>query len=99
MVRQFDADEGWGVLDGPDIPGGCRVHFSAVAGTGYRQLAVGRSVLFEAAPADQDGFAFRPTRAWAGADTSVEQHGSAAYGSSLLVQFDDPGDMPENRVT
>jgi cold shock protein len=65
-VRVFDADEGWGVIDGPDVPGGCWVHFSAIASEGYRQLSAGERVSFRAIPADQDGFAFRAVKVWTG---------------------------------
>ncbi|GAA2509787.1 cold-shock protein [Winogradskya humida] len=51
-VRSWNADEGWGVLDGPGVPGGCWVHFSAVAAPGYRELETGRTVMFRAEAAD-----------------------------------------------
>jgi CspA family cold shock protein len=57
-VQIFDADEGWGVIDGPDVPGGCWVHFSAIAVDGYRALARGQQVSFRAEAAHQDGYAF-----------------------------------------
>ena len=66
VVRSFDAEEGWGVIDGPDVPGGCWVHFSAIAMTGYRELAAGQTVSFRAEAADQDGFAFRAVKVWTG---------------------------------
>nr|WP_082159569.1 cold shock domain-containing protein [Micromonospora sp. HK10] len=42
-VRSFDPAEGWGVIDGADVPGGCWVHFSALAMEGYRTLTAGTS--------------------------------------------------------
>jgi cold shock CspA family protein len=42
-VHAFDADEGWGVIDGPDVPGGCWVHFSAIAMDGYNRCSSGIS--------------------------------------------------------
>jgi cold shock protein len=75
LVRLFDADAGWGVIDGPDVPGGCWVHFSAIAATGYRQLSAGQRVSFRAEPANQDGFAFRAVKVWTGAvEPGVPQH-------------------------
>jgi len=65
-VRSFNADEGWGVIDGPDVPGGCWVHFSAIAADGYRQLWAGQRVVFHAVAASQDGFAFRAVKVWTG---------------------------------
>ena len=61
-VRAFDAEEGWGVIDGPEVPGGCWVHFSAIEVDGYRELRQGQRVVFEAEPADQDGYAYRAVR-------------------------------------
>jgi CspA family cold shock protein len=95
-VRTFNADEGWGVIDGPDVPGGCWVHFSAIAMDGYRELARGQHVSFRAEPASQDGFAYRAAKVWMSM-TGIEppdqprtQGGSAAYHSSLTLTFDAP---------
>ncbi|MEU4164920.1 cold shock domain-containing protein [Actinoplanes sp. NPDC026670] len=66
VVREFHVDEGWGVIDGPAVPGGCWVHFSAIAMDGFRQLAAGVRVWFRAEPAEQDGFSFRATKVWTG---------------------------------
>jgi cold shock protein len=91
-VRTYDADEGWGVVDGPDVPGGCWVHFSAVAATGYRELAAGQRVSFRAEPADQDGFAYRAVKVWTGDAEPPGRPGSGdpagAYRSSLTLSFD-----------
>jgi CspA family cold shock protein len=35
VVRSFDGAEGWGVIDAPELPGGCFVHFSNIVGSGY----------------------------------------------------------------
>lgn len=64
VVRTYHLDEGWGVIDGPDAPGGCWVHFSAIAMDGIRQLAAGQRVSFLAEAAAQDGFAYRATKVW-----------------------------------
>lgn len=45
-VRWFDADEGWGALEAPEVPGGCFVHFSSIEMPGYRQLHAGQRVRF-----------------------------------------------------
>jgi CspA family cold shock protein len=44
IVRWWDGEEGWGVVDGPEVPGGCFVHFSNIVGTGYRVLTEGQRV-------------------------------------------------------
>jgi len=92
VVRAFEADEGWGVIDGPEVPGGCWVHFSAVVGPGYRQLTAGQRVSFRAEPADQDGFAYRAVKVWTGdvepPDPTRSRGESAGYRSSLTLTFD-----------
>lgn len=30
VVKWFDADDGWGVVEAPEVPGGCFVHFSNI---------------------------------------------------------------------
>jgi CspA family cold shock protein len=93
-VRTFHAEEGWGVIDGPDVPGGCWVHFSTIAMDGYRELARGQHVWFRAEAASQDGFAYRAVKVWTSGieppDQPRAQIGSAGYHSSLLLAFDPP---------
>jgi cold shock protein len=102
-VRSFDADEGWGVIDGPGVPGGCWVHFSAIAGDGYRQLQVGQRVAFHAEATSQDGFAFRAVKVWTGevehAAPIHDQRSASAYHSALFLTADSPADIepgPDN---
>lgn len=66
VVRWFDAQEGWGVLDAPQVPGGCFVHYSNLQMDGYRQLTPGQRVCFtfEEPGFLQDGYAFRAIDAW-----------------------------------
>jgi len=47
-VREWHDDEGWGVIDSPDTPGGCWAHFSVVDMQGYRGLTYGSRVLLDA---------------------------------------------------
>jgi CspA family cold shock protein len=95
-VRVFHAGEGWGVIDGPDVPGGCWVHFSAIAGEGYRQLTPGQRVSFRAEAARQDGFAFRAVKVWTGAVEPSAPIGGrrspGAYHSRLTITVDSPAD-------
>jgi cold shock protein len=30
VAKRFDAEEGWGVIVAPDVPGDCFVHFSNI---------------------------------------------------------------------
>jgi CspA family cold shock protein len=93
-VRTYHADEGWGVIDGPDVPGGCWVHFSAIAMDGYRELEPGQHVSFCAEAASQDGFGYRAVEVWTRGieqpDLPSSQEGSAAYHSTLTLTFDPP---------
>lgn len=72
VVRYWLAEQGWGVLDCPQTPGGCWAHFSAVAATGYRELAPATFVRLEFERAAQHGFAYRATRVWAEGTEPVE---------------------------
>lgn len=95
-MRRFDADEGWGIIDGPDVPGGCWVHFSAITGDGYRQLSAGQRVSFHAEAANQDGFAFRAVKVWTGevepAAPIRQEHDSGGYQTTLTLTADSPAD-------
>jgi len=43
-VRWWSEEEGWGVLDSPEIPGGCFGHYSNIQMTGFRALSPGQQV-------------------------------------------------------
>ena len=61
VVKWFDPDEGWGIIDAPEVPGGCFVHFSDIQMPGYRQLHAGQHVrfTFEQPGFLQDGCPYR----------------------------------------
>lgn len=63
-VRVWYAEDGWGVLDCPETPGGCFVHFSNIEMTGYRTLEPGKRVdlQWEAPGFKQDGYDYRAVR-------------------------------------
>jgi CspA family cold shock protein len=65
-VRWFDDAEGWGVLDAPQVPGGCFVHYSNLRMDGYRHLVPGQRVrfAFEEPGFLQDGYRFRAVDVW-----------------------------------
>jgi len=93
-VREWNGDEGWGVIDSAATPGGCWVHFSAIAVDGLRGLTAGEHVTFTYEAARQDGFGFRTTLVWPpGAEPGTPPqalHGpSAAYQSSLTIRWSD----------
>ena len=62
VVRVWHRDDGWGVVDAEEVPGGCWVHFSVIDGQGYRELRAGQQVLLEFEAAEQDGYAYRATK-------------------------------------
>jgi CspA family cold shock protein len=95
VVREFHVDVGWGVVDGPAVPGGCWVHFSAIATDGFRRLSAGQHVWFRAEDAEQDGFSFRALKVWTQDAESAtpprsERSPGVAYQSRLVLTFDEP---------
>ncbi len=100
VVRHWSDDEGWGVLDAPNAPGGCWVHFSDVTVDGHRTLVPGSAVHFDRERVtDQDGYVFRATRGWPVAAVPTEPQRrpgpSAAYSSELILTFDPPDAAPQ----
>jgi cold shock protein len=98
VVREFHVDEGWGVIDGPAVPGGCWVYFSAIAMDGFPQFAAGQPVWFRAEAADQDGFSFRAVKVWTeeaepASPPRSKRSSGGAYQSRLILTFDGPGDL------
>ena len=59
IVRTWLLEEGWGVIDADDTPGGAWFHFSVLTPGAGVGLTVGRRVRFEWEPANQDGFSYR----------------------------------------
>jgi CspA family cold shock protein len=105
VVRAWNADEGYGVIDSPETPGGCWAHFSSIVMDGYRSLIPGDQVAFTCEEAKQDGYEYRATQVWpagararqASADDPAASTGPrGAYQSSLIIQWhnDRPGHSP-----
>jgi CspA family cold shock protein len=92
-VRLWHAEDGWGVIDAPQTPGGCWTHFSVVAVPGYRALEPGQRVELQYERAEQDAYAFRAVRAWphgqAPHDPESPSPSDSVYRSTLTVTFDD----------
>jgi outer membrane protein assembly factor BamB len=84
VVREWRADEGWGIVDSPETPGGCWVHFSSIDMPGYHPLTAGEQVELTWERAAQDGYSFRavrvvPSGAWRVASVELPgQPGSLA---------------------
>lgn len=92
IVRFWHDDEGWGVIDSDETPGGCWAHFANVAVPEYRSLQPGAEVNLEWEATSQDGYSFRATRAWpAEAEPEPEvppTDSGDAYHSGLTIRFD-----------
>ncbi|PPJ31521.1 DNA-binding protein [Nocardia nova] len=63
-VKFFRPEKGWGAITAAELPDGCDawVHFSAIEGEGFRELAAGERVEFDYESAQQDSFRYRATR-------------------------------------
>ena len=70
VVREWNEDLGWGVLDCPQTPGGCWAHYSSIETPvvrrddvweerEYARVAVGEVVELEWEEPGQDGLAYR----------------------------------------
>jgi cold shock protein len=100
VVREFHVDDGWGVIDGPAVPGGCWVHFSAIAMGGFRQLTAGQHVWFRADAAEHDGFSFRAVKVWTEdveptSPARPKRSSGGAFRSHLALTFDEPEEVGE----
>ena len=60
-VRLWNIPDGWGVVDAPEVPGGCWVHYSVLAPGLEPLLPGGYVALNYEAVWNQDGFAWRAT--------------------------------------
>ncbi|MFI7408427.1 cold-shock protein [Streptomyces sp. NPDC049627] len=60
-VREWHDEEGWGVLDCAETPGGCWGHYSDIQKPGFRTLSPGQQVdlKWEAPGFKQDGYDYR----------------------------------------
>jgi CspA family cold shock protein len=94
VVREWHDDEGWGVVDAPEVPGGCWAGFAQVAVAGYRRLQAGGHVALEWEQAPQDGYDYRAVRVWPWGTDPVEATSGpsgGAYTSTLRLTFNPDG--------
>jgi CspA family cold shock protein len=91
VIRLWHEDDGWGVVDAPQTPGGCWASFSTLAAAAFWEPQEGEPVEFEFEVFPQDAFAYRAMRMWpfgtAPVDRTPEAPGSA-FGSAFTVEFD-----------
>jgi CspA family cold shock protein len=95
VVREWHSDQGCGVIDAAETPGGCWAHFSHITVGGYRELSPGQVVALEWEMADQDGYSYRALRVLPAGSDPVEQaveRDSTSYNSTLAFRFDDQTD-------
>ena len=57
-MKHWYADEGWGLITSPDVPGEVWAHFSALEGEGFRELNDGDAVEFSFQRANQEGYSY-----------------------------------------
>lgn len=70
-VKFFRPEKGWGGIESAESPFDVWVHFSAIDGSGYRDLVEGQEVEFRWEPALQDSWLCTAT--WARATTDGSQ--------------------------
>jgi CspA family cold shock protein len=58
VVRFWNENEGWGVIDSEQTPSGCWAHFSVIDFDGFRALTAGQVVNFNWVQGDQDGYSY-----------------------------------------
>lgn len=63
-VREWNEEEGTGVIDSEDTPGGCWVHFSNIVTGALGTLTPGDQVTFTYEALPQAGFGYQAVRVW-----------------------------------
>lgn len=92
IVRNWDDEQGWGVLDSDATPGGCWTHFSALDFDGHRTVSPGQQVQLTAESPGQDGYAWRAVRVVVDGKppaAPTETASDGAYASDLTLTFDE----------
>ena len=93
-VREWSKDHGIRVIDSPDTPGGCWVHFSHIVTDGAASLTPGDRVTFTHEALLQDEFSYRAVLVWPPGvkpgtpPRARRQEGpSTAYRSKLTIRW------------
>lgn len=93
VVRSWSDDDGWGVVDPPEVPGGCWTPVSNVAVADVPSLAPVQRVHLERETPGQSGEEFRAVRVWPqGSEPATREPSppSSAYRSTLTTTVDEP---------
>ena len=93
IVKEWNSAEGWGVIDSPNAPGGCRAHQSHVDMEGFRELHAGQVVELLFDDRGQDGCPFRAIQVVVPGVPSSPTFGTAlrsdAYRSRAVIRWDE----------
>jgi CspA family cold shock protein len=96
VVRSWNDEEGWGVLDSQATEGGCWAHHSALDMNGHASATAGQRARLVYEQAEQDGFRWRAIRVTLDGvpprhvpNVSVDNR-SAAYRSHLTITQQPP---------
>ncbi len=98
-VRFCNDEEGWGVIDSSETPGGCWTHYSTVRVAGYGSLTAGQEVALQWEVPGQDGWPFGAVEAWPLGSQPIEPASApaetdGAY-ASRLTTAQDTGEKPD----
>ncbi|MCD2190961.1 cold-shock protein [Actinomycetospora soli] len=101
-VSAWHPEDGWGVLESDQTPGGCWAHVSAVrTPSGFTELRPAQEVEFDWEPAMQDGYRFRAVSVWPRGrpprDSPAAEGETSAYGSALVIDWDQPDNPGPDR--
>lgn len=104
-IRFWDTEQGWGVIDSPDTPGGCWIHHSTPSTARHQGMEPGRVVNFawRRVPGEgvQDGYDYVATDAWYFGEEPVRRAPSTArgaYTTRLTISFDDEVSFDEGPI-
>ena len=94
IVKFYKVEKGWGALSSKALPPGADawVHYSAIEGTGYRELSAGDVVEFEFEAAQQDSFRYRAT--WVKRLRSGPAPTLRRCGDEVRIEAEDVPDTP-----
>lgn len=97
QVRVWHDEEGWGVLDSAETPGGCFVSWAHIDHDGYRTLRDVTEVLLDWEAAPQDGYPYCAVRVRIpGRQPATPPSGpfEGVHPSAVTVQGDEGPDAP-----
>lgn len=95
VVRQWRADEGWGVIESDETPGGCWTHWTTVRVAGPPALTEGLRVNFTFRERATHGFDYETCEVWRHGEEPVDDSiqlgpDSPAMQSTLSLTFHEP---------